>query len=131
MMPYDMVKSIVDRATLEGVEKIDIEASAAQDELRHCETKIALSPTYGRPNGSWNQICKFRGEWWAVGQTSLFDDVATGLFAVRQEDQTQTVSNFLRSTQYGVRLHRWNQPSKYGDDEVVGDLSFITHMTDG
>lgn len=129
MLDYQHVKSLVGRALAEGAPPIDIEASQVADELRGCETKLSLSPAYGWPSGHWRQLCKYKGEWWAVGHTSLFDDIATGLCADSPEEQTQTVENFLRDTYFGVRLHRWS--NKTEGEEAVGDLSFITHMTDG
>lgn len=124
-MKYEDVVRLVEAAKRSNSPSIDIEASAAVDELRNCEVKMVQTDTWGRPY--WHQLCKYKDEWWSVGHTSLFDDVATGLCAVTPEEQTQTVQNFLSKTQFGVRFHRWKSP----EGETVGALSFITHMTDG
>lgn len=103
---------------------IDVPFGAVSDMFRSCDRKtVRVRAAWGI---YWRQHLLWRGEWWCVGQTDLCDDVATGLCAETPE-QAMTLEKLLSGRQYGVRFHRWHQP----DDEVVGALSVITHMTDG
>ena len=131
MLSYERVRQLAQKAIESGSVAIDIEASIIQDELKGCDTEFVLFKSNGWIGDYWVQLCKYKDQWWAVGHTSLFDDVATGLCARSPEEQTLTVENMLSKILYGVRFHRWKQVEKYGDKDVSGGMSFITHMSDG
>lgn len=124
MLTFEQVQAFMDRVRSQ-VPPIAIEFAAVADELRRCETKtLQVTSWIGT---YWVQHLLYRGEWWIVGRTSLFDDVATG-FCAREPADALTLAKLLARTQYGVRFHRWNEPDEYG---VIGALSVIDHMTDG
>ena len=122
---YEQVRAFVARVQ-HSVLRIDVEFSAVPDHFSRCDVQVVQIDTGGWMGKYWQQHPLYKGEWWVVGQTSLFDDVATGNCATTPAE-VMTLKSLLCATQYGARFHRW----AHEIEGAIGALSIITHMTDG